>query len=363
MTDMESLTMDAVGKLDAYGKLGSWSPLSLFASSEVGAWYDPSDLTTLFQDDAGTTPVTAVEQPVGKMLDKSGRGNHATQSTSANRPTLSARYNQFVGTETLATQNVPTVATTYTLRFEGTGSITLSGTKTGTYSAGTHSLTGVTAGTLTATVTGTVSKADLRVANDGVGIPAYQRVNTATDYDTVGFPTYLRFNGSSSAMMTNTITPGTDKAQVFAGVRKLSDAAQAVVAELSATIASNNGSLLLSAPNSAAANFNFSSKGTVLADNTVAGNSAPKTAVLSGLGSISGDSNDIKINGGTATSVTTDQGTGNYLAYPLYIGARAGTSLWLNGRLYSMIVRFGSNLTTAQITNTEKYVNSKTKAY
>lgn len=34
-------------------------------------WYDPSDFTTLFTDAAGTTPVTALEQPVGLMLDKS----------------------------------------------------------------------------------------------------------------------------------------------------------------------------------------------------------------------------------------------------------------------------------------------------
>ena len=52
-----------------------------------GAWYDPSDLSTLFQDSAGTTPVTASGQPVGKMLDKSGNGNHATQATAARRPT------------------------------------------------------------------------------------------------------------------------------------------------------------------------------------------------------------------------------------------------------------------------------------
>ena len=50
--------------------LGGFSPLALFAASEPGGWYDPSDLTTLFQDAAGTTPVTAVEQPVGLVLDK-----------------------------------------------------------------------------------------------------------------------------------------------------------------------------------------------------------------------------------------------------------------------------------------------------
>ena len=71
------------------GMLGSasFSPAALFASGEEGAWYDPSDLSTLFQDSAGTTPVTTAGQPVGLMLDKSGRGNHATQATSAARPT------------------------------------------------------------------------------------------------------------------------------------------------------------------------------------------------------------------------------------------------------------------------------------
>jgi hypothetical protein len=44
---------------------------SLFAAGEQGAWYyDLSDFSTLFQDSAGTTPVTAVGQPVGLMLDK-----------------------------------------------------------------------------------------------------------------------------------------------------------------------------------------------------------------------------------------------------------------------------------------------------
>ena len=43
----------------------------LFAPATSGVWYDPSDLSTLFQDAAGTLPVTGVEQPVGLMLDKS----------------------------------------------------------------------------------------------------------------------------------------------------------------------------------------------------------------------------------------------------------------------------------------------------
>jgi hypothetical protein len=55
----------------ASGGGSPFSPLSLFSGGTPGAWYDPSDYSTLFQDSAGTTPVTAVEQPVGLMLDKS----------------------------------------------------------------------------------------------------------------------------------------------------------------------------------------------------------------------------------------------------------------------------------------------------
>lgn len=53
-----------------YGSLAG-QIMALFASGEEGAWYDPSDLSTLYQDAAGTIPVTAVGQAVGRMLDKS----------------------------------------------------------------------------------------------------------------------------------------------------------------------------------------------------------------------------------------------------------------------------------------------------
>ena len=63
-----------------------FSPLSLFKDGKQGVWYDPSDLSTLFQDAAGTFLVTTNDNPVGKMLDKSGNNNHATQPTIAARP-------------------------------------------------------------------------------------------------------------------------------------------------------------------------------------------------------------------------------------------------------------------------------------
>lgn len=43
----------------------------LFSNQEQGFAYDPNDLTTLYQDAAGTIPVTSAGQPVGLVLDKS----------------------------------------------------------------------------------------------------------------------------------------------------------------------------------------------------------------------------------------------------------------------------------------------------
>lgn len=63
-----------------------WQPSALFTSASVGASYDPSRMWSLFQDAAGTVPVTAPGQPVGRMLDLSGLGLHATQSTAGRRP-------------------------------------------------------------------------------------------------------------------------------------------------------------------------------------------------------------------------------------------------------------------------------------
>ena len=71
----------------------------------------------------------------------------------------------------------------------------------------------------------------------------------------------------------------------------------------------------------------------------------------------------MRINGTQVAETLTDQGSGNYLAYPLYIGRRAGTFFPFNGNLFSFLVRFGANLTTDQITDTETWVNGKTGAY
>ena len=52
-----------------------FDPSELFLGGTAGAWYDPSDLSTMFDTSAGTTPVAmpglGAPVPVGLMLDKS----------------------------------------------------------------------------------------------------------------------------------------------------------------------------------------------------------------------------------------------------------------------------------------------------
>lgn len=86
------------------GGVAAFSPASLSPT----AWYDPSDMSTLFQDSAGTVPVTATGQPVGRMLDKSGNGSHLIQATTAFKPAYTVsgalQFLQFDGIDdTMAT--------------------------------------------------------------------------------------------------------------------------------------------------------------------------------------------------------------------------------------------------------------------
>jgi hypothetical protein len=208
--------------------------------------------------------------------------------------------------------------------------------------------------------------ADLRPTSQATGLigPTYQRVAAATDYDTVGFLPYLAFDGVDDSMSTGSIDfTATDKMTVWAGVRKLSDAALAMVGELSANAGTNNGSFFLAAPRTGTADYGWRSTGTILSDATAAASyAAPITNVLAAIGNISGDIAALRVNGTQVATSSTDQGFGNYGNYPLFIGQRNNTSLPFNGWLSSLIIR-GAQSTDSQISATESWVNGRTGAY
>jgi hypothetical protein len=240
-----------------------FNPRSLFAAGEQGVWYDPSDLSTLFQDSAGTTPVT-VGDPVARINDKSGRGNHATQATAARRPIL----RQLAG---------------------------------GEY--------------------------------------------------------YLEFDGIDDSLVTSTITPGTDKAQVFAGVRKLATV-ENVLIEYSNSFNNANAFGVTIPSNSGDTTSKTYWRGADITI-TLTVPASPATGVLhSRIDNLSGVGFS-RWNGGAEATETSTTGA-NFAAYPLFIGSRNNASMPFNGHIYGLVARFGANLDTATIEQTEAWLAAKT---
>jgi hypothetical protein len=173
---------------------------------------------------------------------------------------------------------------------------------------------------------------------------------------------WLETDGVDDGMVTGSIDfTSTDKVSVFAGLRKLSDAASGVVCELSASDASFNGSFRLSAPaSSGGQKFLFVSKGSfgVGVDTTSSTWNAPVSAVLSCNGDIAADAAVLRVNGTVLSSSSADQGTGNYGNYPLYLFRRGGTLLPFNGHFYGLVIT-GRLTTDAETGATERYLAGK----
>jgi hypothetical protein len=187
---------------------------------------------------------------------------------------------------------------------------------------------------------------------------AYQRVVSQYDVSEAGVEAlhYLSFDGTDDGMLTGTITPGVDAVQSWVGIRRLT-AHIGVIVEHSATTDANAGSFHLAVvTNTRQQNVG----GTTRHGVTSVGAAAPQTEVLCGIGQISTDTAQLRANGVQVGTSANDQGTGNFLAYPLYIGRRAGSSLPFNGHIYGLIVRFSSaNLAAAQIANAERWLARK----
>jgi hypothetical protein len=67
-------------------RVSPFDPGTVFNPTKVGAFWDPSDISTLFQDRAGTIPVTADGDPVGFVVDKSTGGYNLVAISDAARP-------------------------------------------------------------------------------------------------------------------------------------------------------------------------------------------------------------------------------------------------------------------------------------
>lgn len=193
----------------------------------------------------------------------------------------------------------------------------------------------------------------------------YQKVTSAYDVTETGVPDvyYLQADGSDDGMVTPSLDlTATDKIGVFTAVRKLSDAARAMIVEF------GNSSLqafrLEGPANIGDIEYAFSSAGTLtgFAGYNNAAGAAPNTSILTGLGDVSGDVSILRINGAQAAITTTDQGTGNYGDRVLYFFRRGGSSLPFNGLEYGF-ARCDTTPTAGQIDAMEAYINNIVGAY
>jgi hypothetical protein len=550
---------------------GQFSPASLFAAGEQGAWYDPSDFSTMFQDSVGTTPVTAVEQPVGLILDKRGslvsynpatmtissydgggattivrnsanltftsaasgdgirfnaittadnysviefiasgsgsllvyaggtpltvtltgtptayraatqpnlaaftifrsnsaglsasitinsvyaiRGNHASQSTSASRPVLSARVNlltyseQFdnaawtkpgllafgsgsvanataapdgtITADLLVPNTTLTNHATYVLsalsagvaytasvyaKVGGYDKVVISDWNEATRVA-TFDLTNVTATLSGSGATVTLSNAiitsvgngwyrcsvqitksttgqlayfinsaatyagdgtsgiyiwgaDLRVTNDGVGIPAYQRIAAATDYDTSGFPLYLKFDGTDDTLLGSAVSDfiSASAYEACVGARFNAVTTNNVNSWLNQSLVADSAGYVgigMARSTGVVGAFNFDAT----QDEITVAMTPPATIVLQQRHS----GGNLTVSTNQGAEVSTASGNTAALTGVLQL-LKAFGSVFTNGRLYGVIIR-NTAFTTAERANVLTWMNGKTKAY
>jgi len=303
---------------------------------------------------AGTTDIT-----INSLSVKELPYNLYQQTTLANRPILtrwpkSGKRNLLTATATLSTQSKTVTAAQHTLSFKGTGTVTLTGVSTagpliGTGVSNTVSLTFTpTAGSLTMTVSGSVTEAQLEL---GAARTTYQTVTTAYDITEAGSADCwgLTFDGTNDGMATAATLDlsGSDKVGVFVGLTKNLDVVRSAV-EHSANSTTGNGTFGILPSSGAVWAGQVFGTTSLRFINSAASFPAPITGVNTLTGDISGDLTILRNNGVQLGTNFGDHGTGNFANATNYIGARGGSSLYFNGIIWGAAIV--STLTTADAT-------------
>jgi hypothetical protein len=396
-------------------------PKDLFAAGEQGVYFDASDITTLFQDVAGTVPVTSVGQSVALIKDKSGRNNHASQATASYRPTWQIDpygygYLSFDGVnDYLATNNINLTSTAQVTASVGLfvepNNYVLGFTKT-TYS-GYHNevttytdLTAISSTTSTSSINITSESSTTTelylgyiladytgtwtfslTSDDGsylwignTAISGYTTSNTlinngglhgsatvsATINLTAGqyYPIRVLYGNSPSAGVLSLTYAHTGQSATYDYTGKAFRNSPGAAISTGGDPNSVNGTFLIGAPGSISDHsFYLRGTSTIIAriPNQVVGDD-----IMTGVFDLSQATKELelipRLSGVVETANVswygTTAGTGNFANLPLYIGSLGGSSTFFKGHIYNVVVR-GALSTGTQITNTETWINRK----
>jgi len=400
-----------IRKLEKGGSL--WEPSRLFDNGEQGAWYDPSDLSTMFQDSAGTTPVTADLQSVGLILDKSKglvlgpelvvNGNFASGTSTGWTMTFNASGSSVINEEFNVVvsggsggfyQDLTVVMGSYyevsvlMRKVSGAAGVRIQ------FFDGASFTNAITQSSYITTV-GSATKYTFRIrttlssvlrvylfAQDATtggfdnvsakllpGNHASQATAASRPlYKTDGTYHWLQFDGVDDSLRTEAINfTATDKMSTFIGYRMTGSGTYRTIIELSADSAANDGSFgILGSNNAPTGNYlycrgtNFATGQSMFPSNKNVFTTLwdlSKSTIATELTARRNSVPDSLTYSGAASA-----GNGPFGNYPIFMGAKGGVSSIFGGNAYSIIIR-GALSTTQQITDTETWVNGKTGAF
>ena len=366
------------------------TPAALFrdaAGAPAGLWLDPSDFSAMYQDEEGTTPVTGAGDPVGLILDKSQGGLNAlgaeevtnggfdtdtdwtkgtgwtigsgVASCDGSQASPTNLYQTDVVTEGVwyqVTLDVTTTSGAWSL-YIGNGHQTSSQTGSGSFSFVVRAV-GDTRFIVngSSTFIGSIDNISVRELPGNHAIQSVNNDYRPTLQQDGNGKWYLDFDGVDDYLQVSSLDlSGTDKVSIFAGIHKDSDAAQAMLLEYSADATTNNGAFNFRAPRTTSLGpYGVTMRGTLQTSpyTTNAQFNAPVSTLVTVLGDISGDSAIMRLDGEEWANATGDLGTGNFGNHTLYIGSRAGSSQFFNGRSYGLTV-VGKQVTAAELSLSE----------
>lgn len=376
------------------GLIPPWLPSDLFALSQPGIWLDGSDNSVMWQDAEGTTPVTALGQSVGLVLDKRLWQGKTYDQVMADQPELvQPGWSQVGGSgilqsgQTFSLVSAPVsnyvegdaliVGRTYRYEFtiSGQSGLEIIRFQNASASIVIPSVGAAGNGTYVGTFIATSTQLRIGVYNETVDaaqvtlsckeIPGNHASQSSAasrlvwQEDDLGARGLL-FDGVNDNLVTPSIDfSASDKVMMAAGVRKLSDAAIGAVVELSANPAPPNpGSFSLSASAAGADYRYYVATGSEAYAASIPA-AAPDSSVLTALSDFASPQSIVRRNGQVVGSNTLPTGGGNFGNYPLYIGRRAAVSRPYNGFLHQLVVRGGAWPDATELAQLEAYLASK----